>query len=1197
MVRKVASHVSVRLFWHDSGWDGAVCRDPAANVWCEAHDHVRDNKDVALEIAKAGTRVDAAGVKPGCEMSIQAFSGQRNTIRVWPPDWMEAQNVRPVDLEVDKNSSGMWPYEGMWEEDGGFKSNDERRRVAQEFFEEVVDGESLAFFYVDERNPMFIDTGERSPSRVLAGISRITTVGEIEEWGETDWRGETNMIWSVPFRHDFPRDGIRFPLQAILAAVPDPEARAEFLVPLDGGLRTDFRYGSSRVSQDRAVAVVERAIAALGRLEERGALEVSVSAELEWLNRILLELWEERGPYPGLGSLLLALGCARGTQIQRDVVPALAAEGRDAAHDLFEALDGADIEAFSPFSSDLADAADEWEYLSSDDQALARLLVRMELTPRQMEVLLDREQRQRHRVPVEAAELIANPYLMCERFVPDQDDEPVSFLTVDHALVPHESMAASPVRITARDPRRLRALLTEVLRDRAGEGDTFVAAAEAQLLAAQRSPEDRPCDVPLDRFAHEKVAAVLDESIERFDLNDVPQLALHVMRAYETEIEDVIEALVHRPALDADPVDWQAVAAEVAQRDGTPVVELSGEQQGALDQMMRSPVSVLTGAAGTGKSTLLAPLIAAIRAQEGRVPIMALAPTGKAADRLKAVGVDGMTVHRALAANGWYDWDLGVWREEGTGRLTADTLVIDECSMVDISLLGMLLRAVDWHGVRRLVFVGDHYQLPPIGPGRPFFDLIQHLEAADAGEDETNPYRGRLHELSHNYRVAEGSRAIALANGFARQGEADEPLIWASLAKGEDQGDLRVRFWNDGRELHELLLAEVEALVDTECERAGLDVDTWGRFNATLGHDEPFTVSHWQILGPVRDSSAGTRKLNAIIQDRWHRRFKQADRYPGGAVKRWAVSFGDEQITAFDKVMQIRNEGRLVAYDRGDEKKGKHPAFNGQLGIVRGAYPAAIHSWRRRGQKGKVKNIEVEFEGSPQLRFEYYRDGIRGVNRNLELAYAITIHKAQGSQFRHVFLVVPESAAAFFGRELAYTGLSRAQETLTLFLEKDIGALMRLRKRAAARTPQRSSRLFTPRPGRESYRASDRRQVSTRGDRVRSKSEVIIADMLHKYEEQGVLTYTYEEELVAPGGDPWDVRLPDFTVRAGGKTFYWEHCGMPDDIAYRRRWEEVRRPWYVRNGFADQLIETYEDSGAINAEVIEAEFVLGRILA
>ena len=84
------------------------------------------------------------------------------------------------------------------------------------------------------------------------------------------------------------------------------------------------------------------------------------------------------------------------------------------------------------------------------------------------------------------------------------------------------------------------------------------------------------------------------------------------------------------------------------------------------------PLSVITGAAGTGKSTLLAPLIAAIRKYEGMVPIRALTPTGKAADRLEDSGVDAMTIHRALASAGWYDWELGVW-VEGDDRVVADT--------------------------------------------------------------------------------------------------------------------------------------------------------------------------------------------------------------------------------------------------------------------------------------------------------------------------------------------------------------------------------------------------------------------------------------------------------------------------------------------------------------------------------------------
>ncbi len=93
----------------------------------------------------------------------------------------------------------MWPYETMWTEDGGFRPNDERRAIAEAFFEEVEEGKSLAFFYVDERNPLFAEDGERSPHRVLVGISRIKTYEkDIREWNEATWNGDTSDALGGP---------------------------------------------------------------------------------------------------------------------------------------------------------------------------------------------------------------------------------------------------------------------------------------------------------------------------------------------------------------------------------------------------------------------------------------------------------------------------------------------------------------------------------------------------------------------------------------------------------------------------------------------------------------------------------------------------------------------------------------------------------------------------------------------------------------------------------------------------------------------------------------------------------------------------------------------------------------------------------------------------------------------------------------
>ena len=388
----------------------------------------------------------------------------------------------------------MWPYEQMWEEDGGQKSNDERREIVERFLAEVEPGKSLAFFYVDERNPLLADDGDHSPARVLVGISRITNIGDISEWLEPIG-DEMNMVWGVPFKHDF-SDGVRLPVQAILAARPRAEDRAPYLVALDGGIRTDFRYASARVALDRCVVVVERAISALRRLETDDVIKQSVAEELAWLNDRLLELWEDRGPYPGLAPLLRDLGCARAMEIQQHVLSGLAADGEDIADVVFAALDGELHPALAEFEDDLEEAADEWGYLPEDERELARLLVRMELSVRQVAGTLRRADRAKHRLPEDARQILDNPYVLCEAFVPSRHEEPIPFVTVDHALLPHESMSAPVERVPRRDPRRLRALLVDVLRAAADDGHTFLEAEDALEQAARRSPEDRLCDVP-----------------------------------------------------------------------------------------------------------------------------------------------------------------------------------------------------------------------------------------------------------------------------------------------------------------------------------------------------------------------------------------------------------------------------------------------------------------------------------------------------------------------------------------------------------------------------------------------------------------------------------------------------------------------------------------------------------------------------
>ena len=232
--------------------------------------------------------------------------------------------------------------------------------------------------------------------------------------------------------------------------------------------------------------------------------------------------------------MLAALECKRATEIQARVIPALISDGRDPAEIVFDALDGNPDPALAGYEDDLENAVDEWDYLEDEEKSMLRRLATIELEPEHVKCLLSAESRARHGLPAEAEAVTENPYLLCESFIPKKDREPIGFITVDHGMVPHQSMRPVDAKpIGNRDPRRLRALLAEALWSAANDGDTFICADEALAAVARLAPEDRPCDVPLVRLSHAKVVPVLDETIEQFEIDGVPYLALQELAELE----------------------------------------------------------------------------------------------------------------------------------------------------------------------------------------------------------------------------------------------------------------------------------------------------------------------------------------------------------------------------------------------------------------------------------------------------------------------------------------------------------------------------------------------------------------------------------------------------------------------------------------------------------------------------------------
>jgi hypothetical protein len=254
--------------------------------------------------------------------------------------------------------------------------------------------------------------------------------------------------------------------------------------------------------------------------------------------------------------------------------------------------------------------------------------------------------------------------------------------------------------------------------------------------------------------------------------------------------------------------------------------------------------------------------------------------------------------------------------------------------------------------------------------------------------------------------------------------------------------------------------------------------------------------------------------------------------------------------------------------------------FNGEIGLV------SAHGLDKENKSSYIERLQVAFSGPSRqgLRYSYGKNlGKTGngkeipaqkVDENLELAYAISVHKSQGSEFDYVYLVLPHRNSHLLSMELLYTALTRAQKKITLFIQQDIGTLTTLSRpeKSAVRRINSSVFKFEPlpedviRPTGSWYES--RKNIATLSEYyVRSKSEAIITNLLV---DRGI-PFKYEEPLRSKDGVMY---LPDFTVTFRGEDYYWEHVGLIHDESYMAHWEK-KKAWYDKH-FPGKLLITYE---------------------
>ncbi len=363
-------------------------------------------------------------------------------------------------------------------------------------------------------------------------------------------------------------------------------------------------------------------------------------------------------------------------------------------------------------------------------------------------------------------------------------------------------------------------------------------------------------------------------------------------------------------------------------------------------------VMALTGGPGTGKTTCIKAILRLF--DEMEIETLLAAPTGRAAKRMSELtGRQAHTVHRLLEAQ--FDTNDGVvFRRNEGDPLKCDALILDECSMVDILLMRAVLRALPPNC--RLILVGDADQLPSVGAGNVFLDIIRSnvIKTVRLTEIFRQSEESYIVRNAHMINRGEHPKLSENKNGFffLRRPEADQAI---------------------------------ETLVELCTKR--------------LPEKMQIPTKDIQVLSPTRRGEQGTVNLNRMLQEAIN------PPHP----KKKERKLGEIIFREGDRVMQIRNNYDITWF-REDETEEGAGIFNGDIGFI-----TAINL--------QEENILIDYDGKiAQYEFDMLIE--------LEHAYAMTVHKSQGSEYRAVVFSAGKGSTMLLSRSILYTAITRARELL-----------------------------------------------------------------------------------------------------------------------------------------------------------------------
>lgn len=1215
-------HLSIRVAWHDNKWNGTICRKPNSNGFCTQLPRIYEEKTDGEEANKPWWDIKPIELPPckaegGAFMNPKAYKRsfkhpykeyekanhshlERTEFEVLPYSvfsvpfwWMLINNQKSLNEEYPELPYNQFPnFNTAW-------VYDEKRQhaILDLFFNPIVKNKSLVVFYSKSGNPV-----DEECRRLLIGIGTVKDKTGTLHYNKKG-TGPDYPLWDRRISHSIRPTGNSSDDEGFLIPYHEYLALEDKSYKVDGKLKTkaelideikvslietgdnesridDFSYGSEWVTDRNILAVITKLRQVVEIIKKHGIVEGPWDARLQWLSRQIGLVKENMGPFPSFSSALVAFGFKQGHAFAFDIYNKNLCENKENPWDIFESAIYGNISELrgNPYSKEFDQLKVLWESLASTDKRLLILLSRFELNVSQISRWFDEAKRKANGYQVSTQAILENPYLIVEEDEPKTFEQKITIETIDYGVfedraIQGEYVPEKPYRLESKiDPRRIRALVISVLRDSANQGDTLLSLVEIKEKLDALSINEE-VEIPANYMATH--IEYLKEKLVHISTESVNALQLKIYHIIETEISKKFLARASK-SLPSLKEPWTDLIIKTINESGGNFnpnekrhVDALQDQSAALEKITTRKLAILNGPAGTGKTSVMGALFGSESLTEKG--ILLLAPTGKARVKLeKMTGHPAFTIAQFLTKQKRFDWARMKTIFYGKERYKAEkTLIIDECSMLTESDVYALFEALDMMHLERIILVGDPFQLPPIGSGRPFADLCAYLEGPFKEDETERKKASEAHaKLEVVVRTKNGAESdtLKLASWFAgRKSAKNNDEIFEKIGDNNKLNDLQIEFWDDAEKLPSIIQSIINKEFDIETDNLieGFN-KVLGIFDGHFPINKPEVVENFQILTPVRSPLWGANNLNRFVQTTYRKRPSQP----------WEMTLGDQQIWKGDKVIQVKNEKRNGYKDKLEVEL---QLSNGQIGYI-------VSFYRGYGN--------AAFSGLEGHTVGYSSTDFREDGSKLELAYAITVHKSQGSDFKLVFLVLPKTGR-ILSRELLYTGLTRSKEKLILLAEGcDLSWLFNYSKSEASETARRNTHLFKTQI-RESRHdipfVQNLIHRTKQGIYVRSKSEVIVANLLH----DAGIDFEYERRFDTETG--W--RLPDFSIPTrSDELIILEHLGMLHKPSYREEWGR-KTEFYKKNGYTlnDNLFVTTEDeNGAIDSESISKD-VIARI--